>query len=560
MVGGMLAIGYARWSSLEQGKGSTLDRQLQAIRGYCTSQKLQLTEMVVDEGSSAYAGTNISSGNLGRLVRKIEEGAIGRDSVLVVEQLDRISRLPPSQVVAFIQRVTNLGVTIATANDGQSISASSIDADPISFMALVFNSFRAHQESKHKSERLAASWRIKRERLEGNDLLPLTGVCPAWLVLDAATRKFVPVPARVSIVVEIFERTVGGEGKRSIATDLNRRGVPTWGRGKSKAAGWHPSYVQKILTNAAVVGEYQPHSKPRGETKRSKVGDPIQGYFPSVVSESLWAAVRSMKAIRPGNNGQRGDVNNLLTGLTRCGHCKGSMVFQMKTGEGVRVRNGKASVQHRASYLSCSGRSRGLSCRNGRHFRYEPLEKGILAAFLNAALSDRFFERPLTLTALVEEEHRALRQFGSEKDKAARLLDLFAETGDMDVRERWLSASAEVKRLESQLQNTAVRLATARGSTTPELHVGRVQAVQHLISGERTDERRDARVKAANSLRELIDHIEFHAGGDLYLALRGSNTVVHMDSTGAVLGDVSVGGPTIPGAHEAGKSILRAGD
>ena len=555
----MLAIGYARWSSLEQGKGSTLDRQLQAISGYCTSQKLELSDTVVDEGSSAYAGTNISTGNLGRLVRQIEEGSIGRDIVVVVEQLDRISRLPPSQVVAFIQRVTQLGVTIATANDGQFINSSSIDADPISFMALVFNSFRAHQESKHKSERLAASWRIKRERLEANDLTPMTSVCPAWLKLDPMRREFVPIDDRASIVLEIFERTVGGDGKRTIAMDLNRRCVSPWGRGRSKADGWHPSYIQKILTNPAVVGEYQPHSKPRGETRRIKVGDAVQGYFPAVIPESLWSAVRGMKVNGRGNNGQRGDVNSLFTGLCRCGQCSGPMTFQMKTSEGVRMRDGRAFAQRRSSYLSCSARLRGLRCGNAKHFRYEPVEDGILGAFLNTALSDRFFEKPVVLTALVDEEHRALRHLGSEKDKAARLLDLFVETGDVDVRERWLSVSAEVKRLESKCKDTATKLIAARGSTTPELHIERVQAVRNLIGGVPSPERRDARLKAANGLRELIDHIEFHADSSVYVALRGSNAVVHMDATGAVLGDVTVAGPEFLGAHEVAKGVLSAG-
>ncbi|WP_420197038.1 recombinase family protein [Brevundimonas vesicularis] len=59
----MLAVAYARWSSLEQGKGSTLERQLQVVERYCSQHKLEILERVTDEGSSAYAGTNVQTGS-----------------------------------------------------------------------------------------------------------------------------------------------------------------------------------------------------------------------------------------------------------------------------------------------------------------------------------------------------------------------------------------------------------------------------------------------------------------------------------------------------------------
>ena len=127
----MQAIGYSRWSSLEQGRGSSLERQTEAIEAFCKSQNWQLVEQVKDEGISAYFGANIKTGNLAKLVEKLERGELPRDLVIVVEQLDRISRLPPSQVIAWIQRVTALGVSIATANDTVVIDMNMIDANPM---------------------------------------------------------------------------------------------------------------------------------------------------------------------------------------------------------------------------------------------------------------------------------------------------------------------------------------------------------------------------------------------------------------------------------------------
>jgi len=535
----MLAVAYARWSSLEQGKGSTLERQLQVVERYCARRGLDILERVTDEGSSAYAGTNVQTGNLGKIISRVEAGHLPRDITIVVEQLDRISRLPPAQVVAWIQRVTSLGVTIATANDDYIINADSISTNLMGFMGLVFNAFRAHEESRHKSERLAASWKIKRDRLGQADIRPITGVCPAWLRLDPNKQGFEVIPDRATIVQEIFRRTAEGEGKRSITADLNRRGVETWGRGKSKATAWHSSYLHKILSNPAVVGE------------------PISGYFPAVVSEKLWATVRGSRTPGRGNDGQRGQVRNLLSGLCRCGACGGPMIYQLKSVEGVRMRNGVATQQRQASYLSCALRARGGDCDHVDHYRYEPIERGILGAFLGSALSDRFFENSEGTAALVDAEYRALRELDRARDRAKRMLDLFEETGDQEARQRWLSTRTEIKAAEVATEDLRRRLAEARGAVRPEKHIERVAAVQHLLDGPPSDERREARLRTAYSLRELIDHVDF--SGDLFVALRGAPTIVVVNRKGEVLGDITVPNLQPDQAHAAGKKIIVEG-
>lgn len=552
----MLAVAYARWSSLEQGKGSTLERQLQVVERYCSQHGLEILERVTDEGSSAYAGTNVQTGNLGGVIRRVEAGRLPRDITIVVEQLDRISRLPPAKVIGWVQRVTDLGVSIATANDGYVITAESISTNLMGFMGLVFNSFRAHEESRHKSERLAASWKIRRERLGKADSRPVTSVCPAWLRLDRNKEAFELIPDRAAVVQEIFRRTAEGEGKRLITADLNRRGVEPWGRGKSKATAWHSSYVQKILSNPAVIGEFQPHTKPRGSVQRVPIGEPILGYFPPVVSEKLWATVRGSRKTSRGNDGQRGQVRNLLSGLCRCGSCGGSMIYQLKSHEGIRMRRGISQPQRQASYLSCALRVRGGFCDHATHYRYEPIEIGILNAFLRSALSDRFFENSNGTAGLVDAEYRALRELENAKSRAKRMLDLYEQTGDEDARQRWLTARTEIASAEAATEDLRCRLERARGSASPELHLERVAAVQHLLDGPASDERRDARAKTATSLRELIDHIEF--SGTLYVAIRGAPVVVEMNRKGDVIGDLTIPELTPEEAHAEAKKTLLA--
>jgi len=535
----MQAVGYARWSSLEQSRGSSLERQTEYIRSLCDTRGWTLLEQVTDEGQSAYTGANIHTGNLAKLIRRIELGELDRQIVIVVEQLDRISRLPPSQVVSWIQRVTALGVSIATANDGQIIDSRLIDSEPMSFMTLVFNSFRAYQESKHKSERLSESWRIRRSKIGEHGASPATTVCPAWLEFNRQTKRFEVVEDRVQIVNEIFRRTAEGEGKRVIAQDLNRRGVEPWGRGGSKANGWHPSYIQKILRNAAVMGEYQPCTKARSDPRRVPVGDPIPNYYPPVVPEGLWAKVQSIRPAKRGNDGLRGDVSNLFSGLARCRSCGGRMAFQLKHREGTRTRQGKAVAQARMSYLFCDTAARGLRCDHDTYYRYEKLEGGFLDCILRAALTDSFFSDEGRVARLSEEQFKAVRLLEQRRSKVGRLLDLYTETGDATVRERWMAENARLTEAERAVSITKAELSRSQGRVSPQEHIDRVAGVRAQIDDPDLEVRRNARTLVAKSLREVIDEISFETGG-IVMLLRDASEAILFTSDGDIKGSVAV--------------------
>ena len=441
-----------------------------------------------------------------------------------------------------MQHLVGMGVSIATVNDGLVINSEMIDANPMNFMALVFNAFRAYQESKHKSERLSSSWAIKRQRLEAGELRPITGNGPAWLRFDKATGKFETIPDRVAVVREIFDRTLAGEGKASIAAALNARAVETWGRGKSKADGWHPSYIQKILSNSAVIGEFQPHTKGRGDTRRTPAGEPVQGYFEPVVSEAQWAGVRAMKPLkRGGGNGFKGEVRNLFAGLCRCAHCGGTMTYQFKNGAGVRVRKGAERPTKRSSYLLCGRRARGLECDNDSRYRYEALEPGLLGGVLSYALSSSFFSSSEGVGSLSDDCYRLAREVDAQQARVGRLLNLYGDTGDVEVREHWLHAKTKLDLLRGQLTDAKMALDRARGAATPDQHAARVEAVRADLEHGDSETRRNARQRVMGSLRAIIDYVTFDSAGRVNVVLTGGATVIRFNREGDILGDVSTG-------------------
>src|SRR5262249_40247836 len=183
---------------------------------------------------------------------------------------------------------------------------------------------RAHDESVTKSQRVGAAWANKRAQA---DTQPLTAKCPAWLKLSSDRKRYEEIPERVKVVCSIFEDAVSGIGTYTITRRLNSRGINSFGRSN----GWQNSYVSKILTNRAVIGEFQPHKRlPTG--KRVPVGEPIKNYFPAIVEPDLFHRAQSARADRRlAGRGRKGKyVTNLFSGMSTCFSCGSHMAFENK--------------------------------------------------------------------------------------------------------------------------------------------------------------------------------------------------------------------------------------
>src|SRR5258708_36254273 len=118
--------------------------------------------------------------------------------------------------------------------------------------------------------------------------------------------------------VRIFERAAAGTGKRLIARRLNDEKIPTFG----KSPTWGHSYIQKILSNRAVLGEYQPHKGKTSNRKRpgnrKPDGEIRTDFFPAVITPELWnrahrsIAGRHTISVNGNSTGQLGGSNGSI--------------------------------------------------------------------------------------------------------------------------------------------------------------------------------------------------------------------------------------------------------
>ena len=326
---------YTRFSTPEQAKGDSYRRQGDAALRWAEKRGLELDDRlsIADEGVSAFRGTNaeIDKG-LGKFLHACREGLIPDGSYLLVESLDRVSRMAPRRAQRLIDDIVDNGVTIVTLNDGQEYTAHRLDNDPTALLIALMVSWRAHEESKTKGRRVAEAWAEKRRKVAAGETVKLTALSPTWLEWRDEGWSIHPVHGET--LRRVYRMTLEGIGEHKIAETLNREGVPPMGRGRRKGTMWHRSAVSKLLRNSAVIGTLTPGRIEYVGDKRVRVTDePVPGVFPAVITEADWLAVRALKdgqttAVK--GRAAKAPMANVFSGLARCPDCGAAMTRVMK--------------------------------------------------------------------------------------------------------------------------------------------------------------------------------------------------------------------------------------
>lgn len=273
------AYSYTRFSTLEQQKGDSYRRQVEAANEYATKHGLVLDDaLYVDRGISAYKGQNAATGALSAFLDNVVKDKVPVGSVLIIEHLDRLSRSQVFVALHLFSSIIEKGIDIYTTADSKLYTKENIN-DIGNLIYSIIMMVKAHDESDLKSKRVGAAWANKRDKGKTGHIL--TKQVPAWL--RVSNNHIEPIPERVEIIKRIFDMTINGVGTDSIARQLNLDGIDTWGDGinqSRKADGWHPSYIKKIITNKSVYGVFTPHRMIGGVRVPQ---DEIADYYPIVV-------------------------------------------------------------------------------------------------------------------------------------------------------------------------------------------------------------------------------------------------------------------------------------
>ncbi len=310
--------------------GDSYRRQIGLAINYAKSHNLELDESLTfhDLGISAYHGLNAETGQLGALLEAVKDCLIPPGSVILVESLDRLSRMSARKALRVIEEILEGGVSVITVGDGREYTLEGLDNDPLSLLLAILTLIRANEESTTKSKRLAAVWAMKRDNALEK---PLTSRCPGWLTMSQDRLTFILIPEHAVTVRRIVEETLSGKGAVSIARGLNQEKISIPYGGGRKAKMWLASGISMIVKNPALYGTMIPHQyRVIGGKPVLCELEPIIDYFPSVITKLRFDALRLRETQECNPSRQKHPafpIVNPLGWLTRCSDCLGPMML-----------------------------------------------------------------------------------------------------------------------------------------------------------------------------------------------------------------------------------------
>jgi DNA invertase Pin-like site-specific DNA recombinase len=441
------AYSYIRFSTPTQAAGNSLKRQTALSQAWAQKKGLTLDASLrmSDLGISAFNGRNRTEGALGVFLAAVAAKKIPKGSYLIVESLDRLSRAQVHRALRLFLDLLEADIVIVTLTDGREYDIVTLDLTDLLISLMIMS--RAHEESSVKSFRLKESWKAKRERLATHKL---TALAPAWLRLSADRSHFELIPDRVAIVRRLFKDRLGGKGVYRLTRELIEQKIPVWGTRKKAGYTWHKSYVTKILANRAVVGEFQPGRMESG--KRIVAGDPVIGYFPSIVSDDVFERVQLLRKNDTGRQGRIGDkVPNLFTHVAKCAYTGHAAVFQDKGHQ---------------QYLRSEG-----TLEDGRRTRgwpYEDFELTFLSGVEHLDLHRIFGEdgesRDAELEAALLVSQANLRRTEATIDRYMREFESGEDSAPERLKRRMLELEDQAKRETEKISAAEAALAQSRVS------------------------------------------------------------------------------------------------
>ena len=541
------AAAYVRRSTDDK-QADSIEIQRDEIAKYAGENGYSIVTWYTDDGIS---GHDEDRCDFVRMISDCEKRS-EFDYILVRHQ-SRFGRFRPATTIAYLDRIDRHGVKLVTCNRGM------LDIDNLAeYLMASIEAETDHKYSKTLSEltirgQVQTASRGKsagQQAPYGMDrvLVDETGQHQQRIKNGEKFAKpstwavsFIPSddPSCVDTVRWIFETYVNGRrGYKSIAMELNRRGIPT-----SKGGKWHQGTIRDMLKNEIYCGDFawnkrrqgkfysrlggstrirpadQNHARRKRHTnprrKSATVLNDKSDWIVSlnshqgIVSRELWKQAQEIMSKSKHHAGQRpaDDHAYLLSGLLVCADCGEKLHGAKRT----RRKNGKTYVTHK--YV-CSGYSCKGICKCNS-VRADELHEVIVGEIV------RKFQSPDTVAAIrreiihrrsvdaperstkVERLRRELKQTSTKLKVVTQRIGVVPDKMLQSVFDEMSELTDRRNHLESEL--AAAKRDIEVATTSSDLPESLIEAALDAII-EKIEE--CPREKLATLLRSMIDHVE----------------------------------------------------
>lgn len=408
---GRNAISYARWSSGKQAQGDSLARQTKNAETFCAIHGLSLDRQLVDNGVSAFKGGNLDlEASLGQFIADVKAGTIPSDTVLLLENLDRFSRIHPMDAQPVLSELLKTGLTLVTLQDQRVHTYDDYRANFASLMMSLMSMQAAYEYSAKLSHRVGEAWSRKaqkaREAVASGVGRVKVAKLPFWI--DRETYGF---NGRADDARLIFELAKDGHGQQAITQILNTRGIAS-----PAGNSWAQVVVGDVLRSPAAYGCLV------------LKGEEVPGYFPALISETEWLATRQRTKARQ-HSRQVGRTSNLFSRMVHCSHCGSSMALTSSKKGGVGW-----------GYFTCTGKTFKRTGCAAPNWRYDQFERELLDRIGFLAVPVPQDQTAPDLAGKLEES------IGALEAKQSNVIAGIAEAETADVRKVLLGKADELAR------------------------------------------------------------------------------------------------------------------
>lgn len=522
---------YRRFSTDEQehGSGETLVRQKLACEAIIAKHGWTVAGApLTDKGKSAYKGEHLQpTAELGKFVERVASSEIPRGSVLVAERLDRLSRRPVGEAMAWIYSLTAAGILIALADTGEVFGA---DQDLGSFLSTAIRAGVSHEESRKKSDSTNKSKRILWGHAEARTgkWVNLANKLPSWLEREPTLDGFIVDEERADVVRMIYEMSANGVGVNTITVHLNGTGVRPFAKAikhVNRPHQWGRSGVRQLLTSPNVEGDFRPAT---GAHK----GRVIHGFYPRIVDADVVARARADLTARRkvAGKGAASGSNNLFAGITTCGECG------RRAALSTSVQKGRPYA-----YIRCeaAGEKR---CNNRNGYAYLAFENTVLDLMLDLALDDRFFAVTGELRDSRVRKAEIEKAITDKRAQRGRMMRAFADDEDDQAMDMIRDLKDQIDALTAELTKADQAIREASGKVGNVEHLRRVGDIREAYRSADATTRIQARSKLRLAMTSIIMTVDIErdeAGQKHFtVILKGGIMAVRIDTKGKVMATV----------------------
>lgn len=395
----------------------TMGQEFAEKRGYLIVAKLKEDDK----------GANSADINLPRLNELREMARTKQFDVLIVRELDRLSRSLAKQLI-IEEELKRQGVEI------EYVLGEYPDTPEGNFMRHI-RATVAEYEREKISERAV---RGRYNKVKSGSVFVGKNAPYGYKVIENDGRYELEIfEPEAAIVRQMFELYVGGMSFRKIAHRLNDEGVPTYTDNRPDAALrqlrkreqgiWRSGTVRRLMMNESYIGKWH-YGKRMGRSQRKARAKEewVEVAVPAIVSQELWDAVVRLRENNRSVRVHETGYDYLLKGMITCAYCDHRV--------GARTAHVDGKVY---PYYRCNAYKRELvdECENARNYYQAELVdfavwewlKSILTnpEELNSGLQVYQTEREKLVAPLRERLKLVNEMVEPERSKLTRLLDLY---------------------------------------------------------------------------------------------------------------------------------------